>query len=81
MAALILVGARWRPALPFSLIGVALATAAASILPLGLTPLGELPAGLPVRRRNARAHNFMDNVGITPAVQGLCLSILSWGRP
>jgi len=47
VAALILVGARWRPGLPFSLIGVVLATATASILPLGLTTLGVLPFGLP----------------------------------
>jgi SulP family sulfate permease len=47
VAAFMLVGARWRPALPFALIGVALATLAAQTFPLGLTPLGELPAGLP----------------------------------
>lgn len=47
VAALMLVGARWRPGLPFSLIGVIAATLAAQLLPLGLKPLGELPAGLP----------------------------------
>lgn len=47
VAAFMLVGARWRPGLPFALFGVALASLAAGLLPLGLTPLGELPAGLP----------------------------------
>ncbi len=47
VAALMLIGARWRPGLPFSLIGVIAATLAAQLLPLDLKPLGELPAGLP----------------------------------
>jgi SulP family sulfate permease len=47
VAVFMLVGARWRPGLPFALFGVALATLAAGVLPLRLTPLGELPAGLP----------------------------------
>lgn len=46
VAALMLLGARWRPGVPFSLVGVVLATAVASLVPLGLTPLGALPAGL-----------------------------------
>lgn len=44
---LMLVGTRWRPALPFSLIGVVGATVAAGFLPLHLALLGPLPAGLP----------------------------------
>lgn len=47
VAALMLLGHRWRPGLPFSLIGIAVATVLAAVLPLGLTPLGTLPAGLP----------------------------------
>lgn len=43
----ILLGARWRPAVPFSLLAVAAATVAAVALPLGLDTLGGLPAGLP----------------------------------
>ncbi len=47
VAALMLLGARWRPRVPFSLIGVALATAASSALGLDLVTLGHLPSGLP----------------------------------
>ena len=47
VAAVMLLGVRWRPGVPFSLIGVALATVLAQVLPLGLTSLGALPAGLP----------------------------------
>jgi SulP family sulfate permease len=47
VAALMLGGARWRPALPFSLIGVAAATALAELLPADLARIGALPAGLP----------------------------------
>lgn len=47
VAAVMLVGARRRPGLPFSLIGVVLATLAAHVLPVHLVLLGALPAGLP----------------------------------
>jgi len=47
VAALMLLGARWRPGLPFSLVGIVAATLLASFLPLGLDTLGTLPAGLP----------------------------------
>ncbi|MGB0120439.1 MAG: SulP family inorganic anion transporter, partial [Solirubrobacterales bacterium] len=47
VSGLMLVGARWRPGVPFSIVGVIGATAAAYLLPLGLTSLGTLPAGLP----------------------------------
>ncbi|MDY7089141.1 MAG: SulP family inorganic anion transporter [Actinomycetota bacterium] len=47
VAAVMLLGARWRPGLPFSLIAVALATILASATSLDLTPIGALPAGLP----------------------------------
>ncbi len=43
----ILLGARWRPSWPFSLVAVALATVAAVGGPFVLTPLGAIPAGLP----------------------------------
>jgi SulP family sulfate permease len=42
-----LAGARWRPTVPFSLIGVVLATILSRALDLGLVPLGHLPASLP----------------------------------
>jgi sulfate permease, SulP family len=47
VAALILAGARWRPAVPFSLLAVVAATVLGRVTPLRLTPLGTLPAGLP----------------------------------
>jgi SulP family sulfate permease len=42
-----LLGARWRPGVPFSLVGVAAATVLAESTPLGLARIGALPAGLP----------------------------------
>jgi SulP family sulfate permease len=47
VGALMLLGAKWRPGLPFSLIGVAAATLAAGVLPMHLDRIGALPAGLP----------------------------------
>ncbi|WP_433221036.1 SulP family inorganic anion transporter [Dactylosporangium sp. CS-047395] len=47
VAALMLLGARWRPGVPFSLLGVAAATAVAETAPIGLARIGSLPAGVP----------------------------------
>jgi len=47
VAATILLGARWRPALPFSLVAVVAATLMAVLTPVDRVPLGALPAGLP----------------------------------
>ncbi|MGA5820954.1 SulP family inorganic anion transporter [Kitasatospora sp. NPDC094028] len=47
VAALMLVGARLRPALPFSLIAVVAATLAARAAGLPVATIGHLPAGLP----------------------------------
>lgn len=47
VAAVMLLGTRWLPRLPFSLIAVAAATILAEITPLRLTAIGALPAGLP----------------------------------
>jgi SulP family sulfate permease len=55
VAAVMLLGARWRPRLPFSLIAVAVATVLAQVTPMGLTPIGTLPAGLP-----AASLDFLD---------------------
>lgn len=44
---LMLAGSRRRPGFPFSLVGVALATVMTAAFHLDLTPIGELPAGLP----------------------------------
>jgi SulP family sulfate permease len=48
VAVVMLLGARWRPGVPLSLIAVAAATLLAQLVPLGLTPIGALPADLPV---------------------------------
>ncbi|MEV5692272.1 SulP family inorganic anion transporter [Micromonospora globbae] len=47
VAAVMLVGARWRPGWPFSLVAVAAATAVAELAPVDLARIGALPAGLP----------------------------------
>ena len=47
VAVLMLAGARWRPRVPFSLIGVALATAATHFLDLHMVTIGHLPSSLP----------------------------------
>ncbi|MEO3781345.1 SulP family inorganic anion transporter [Micromonospora sp. B11E3] len=47
VAALMLLGARWRPGVPFSLLGVAAATVLADTAPVDLVRIGALPQGLP----------------------------------
>ncbi|MDQ1647270.1 MAG: sulfate permease, SulP family [Cryptosporangiaceae bacterium] len=47
VAVLMLAGARWRPGLPFSLIGVTAATVLAETTSLSLPRIGALPGGLP----------------------------------
>ncbi|MEU9450334.1 SulP family inorganic anion transporter [Streptomyces sp. NPDC048277] len=49
VAAVMLLGARWRPAVPFSIVVVIAATAVAQLARLDAAkPIGDLPAGLPV---------------------------------
>lgn len=49
VAAVMLVGARWRPTIPFSILAVIAATAVAQVAGLHASrPIGELPSGLPV---------------------------------
>ncbi|WP_067536995.1 SulP family inorganic anion transporter [Nocardia crassostreae] len=47
VAAIVLIGGRWLPKLPFALLAVAVATVAATVFELDLTPIGALPVGLP----------------------------------
>lgn len=47
VATLMLLGTRWRPRVPFSLVGVALATVATRLLDLPVATLGHLPSSLP----------------------------------
>lgn len=69
VAGLMLVGARWRPGLPFSLVGVLLATLAAEFFDLPLARLGELPAGLP-----GPSLGFLD-VGAVPSLLPAALAV------
>ncbi|MGW5103924.1 SulP family inorganic anion transporter [Streptomyces sp. NPDC004100] len=49
VAAVMLVGARWRPTVPFSIVAVIAATIVARVGGLhGAKPIGDLPAGLPL---------------------------------
>ncbi|MFL4910358.1 SulP family inorganic anion transporter [Streptomyces sp. MMS24-I2-30] len=49
VASVMLVGARWRPSVPFSIVAVIAATAVARLAHLDAAqPIGDLPAGLPV---------------------------------
>ncbi|MFS8202472.1 SulP family inorganic anion transporter [Streptomyces sp. CWNU-52B] len=48
VAAVMLVGARWRPTIPFSIVAVVAATLVAQLFHLDAAPpIGDLPAGLP----------------------------------
>ncbi|MCJ1676367.1 SulP family inorganic anion transporter [Streptomyces sp. APSN-46.1] len=48
VAAVMLLGARWRPTVPFSIVAVIAATAIAQVFHLdAAAPIGELPSGLP----------------------------------
>ncbi|WP_328919903.1 SulP family inorganic anion transporter [Streptomyces sp. NBC_00208] len=48
VTAVMLLGARWRPTIPFSIVGVVAATLAAQLFHLdAAAPIGDLPSGLP----------------------------------
>ncbi|WP_405826763.1 SulP family inorganic anion transporter [Streptomyces sp. NBC_01390] len=48
VALVMLLGARWRPTVPFSIVAVIVATVLAQVFDLdAATPIGDLPAGLP----------------------------------
>jgi sulfate permease, SulP family len=47
VATVMLIGARWRPGIPFSLLGIAAATFLAETTPADLVRIGALPAGVP----------------------------------
>ncbi len=75
VALLMLVGARWKPGVPFSLIGVIAATVLTRVFDLRLAQLGHLPSGLP-----APSIDFVDlgSVGslIPPALAVAALAAL-----
>lgn len=60
VAAIMLLGARWRPAVPFSFLTVVAATIVAELTGLDVTRIGTLPAGLP-----APTVSFLDLGSVT----------------
>jgi SulP family sulfate permease len=76
VAAVMLVGARLRPAVPFSIVAVIAATVVAQVVGLdAATPIGDLPSGLP-----APSLDFLDPGGLgsmaAPAVAVAALAAL-----
>ncbi|MEV6106433.1 SulP family inorganic anion transporter [Streptomyces sp. NPDC051940] len=75
VAAVMLVGARRRPTVPFSLLAVVGATLAVRLIGLDATPIGDLPAGLP-----APSLGFLDPTALSsllaPAVAVAALAAL-----
>ncbi len=76
VAAVMLIGARWRPAIPFSIVAVIAATLAAQLFHLDAAePIGDLPAGLP-----APSLSFLDPAALgsllAPAVAVAALAAL-----
>jgi SulP family sulfate permease len=69
VAGLMLLGGRWRPRLPFALVGVAVATVAARTLDLPLVRLGHLPSTLP-----APSWDFVDP-GAVGALAGAACAV------
>ncbi|MFI6793065.1 SulP family inorganic anion transporter [Nonomuraea sp. NPDC050383] len=67
VAAFMLAGARRRPTMPFSLIAVAAATAAAELTGLDVARIGQLPAGLPAPSLSFLEVNTLPSL-IAPAV-------------
>ncbi len=61
VAAVMLLGTRWRPTLPFSLLAVAAATLLVHFTPLSTPTIGALPAGLP-----APSLSFLDLSAMGP---------------
>lgn len=73
VAALMLLGARWRPRVPFSLIGVALATVVTRVFDVPVATLGHLPSSLP-----APSLAFIDPVAISSlATAALAIAALA----
>ncbi|MEU2432645.1 SulP family inorganic anion transporter [Streptomyces sp. NPDC007861] len=76
VATVMLLGARWRPTVPFSILAVIAATGAVEVFhPDGAAPIGELPSGLP-----APSLSFLDPAALSsllaPAVAVAALAAL-----
>ncbi|PLW65325.1 sodium-independent anion transporter, partial [Streptomyces sp. DJ] len=69
VAAAMLLGARWRPSVPFSLLAVAAATVLAEAVSLDVARIGELPAGLPLP-----SLGFLDPAAV-PSLLGPALAV------
>ncbi|MBO4205804.1 SulP family inorganic anion transporter [Micromonospora echinofusca] len=69
VAVVMLVGARWRPTIPFSLVAVALATIVAAVAALDVTRIGALPATLP-----RPSLGFLDPAAV-PALLGAAVAV------
>lgn len=69
VAALMLIGARWRPTVPFSLLAVTAATALAHLVQLDVATIGALPATLP-----APSLGFLDLTAV-PQLAGGALAV------
>lgn len=69
VAVLMLIGARWRPTVPFSLVAVAAATVLSQLAGLDVATIGALPATLP-----APSLGFLD-LGAVPGLVGPALAV------
>ena len=69
VAAVILLGARWRPTLPFSLLAVVAATALVHLTPLSAPTIGALPSGIP-----SPSLDFVDPANVGP-LMGAALAV------
>lgn len=73
VATTMLLGARWRPTVPFSLLAVAAATLLAQIVPLPVARIGTVPAGFP-----APSLGFVDP-GLIPHLLPAALAVAALG--
>ncbi|MFC9546483.1 SulP family inorganic anion transporter [Streptomyces sp. NPDC014603] len=75
VAAVMLLGARWKPTVPFSILAVIGATLLSEAAGLGVRPIGDLPSGLP-----APSLGFVDTAAlgslVAPAVAVAALAAL-----
>jgi SulP family sulfate permease len=76
VAALMLIGARWRPTIPFSILAVIAATVVAQAVGLDAAkPIGDLPAGLPAPSLAFLAPGALSSL-LAPAVAVAALAAL-----
>jgi len=76
VAALMLIGARWRPTIPFSILAVIAATVVAQVAGLDAAkPIGDLPAGLPAPSLAFLAPGALSSL-LAPAVAVAALAAL-----